>query len=371
MFDRLTIGRSFSARTNSLNFLRLVMAILVIVSHMWLGGFRDPFLMNQTSVGNMAVYGFFAISGFLIASSALRNSFGRFLWQRFLRIFPGYWVCLGVTAFLFGTVAWEHQAHSIGLHCGVVTCYFGSDTGPWQYVYHNLFLRIDQPRIANTPVGVAWPYSWNVSLWTLIYEFLCYLLLGGLAVVGLLRRRVAVLVFTGCLWVCEVIVGIANPHMTNFTWRILTLVPIFLTGSLLFLYRDKIPDSGYMAIGLAILYLASPWLPFGGIVTPFRVTINASQVLAPLIAYPLFWLGIHLPLHRFGARNDYSYGVYIYAGPVAQMLAMWQVQRWGYGAYLALAIAGTVPFAVASWWIIERHALRLKKLLSKSNQVSS
>jgi hypothetical protein len=29
---------------------------------------------------------------------------------------------------------------------------------------------------------------------------------------------------------------------------------------------------------------------------------------------------------------------------------------------MALSVGGTMPFAVASWWLIERHALRLKRL---------
>jgi len=74
------------------------------------------------------------------------------------------------------------------------------------------------------------------------------------------------------------------------------------------------------------------------------------------------WLGMHLPLHMVGARNDYSYGVYIYAFPVQQVLVVWGANRWGYWPYTLLAVASVLPFAVASWWIIEKHALRLKTM---------
>jgi peptidoglycan/LPS O-acetylase OafA/YrhL len=91
-------------------------------------------------------------------------------------------------------------------------------------------------------------------------------------------------------------------------------------------------------------------------------TISGSTLIAPALSYPLLWLGIHLPFQRVGAHNDYSYVVYIYAFPVQQLLAMWQVQRWGYAAFVFLGVVGTVPFAVASWWLIEKRALKLKRL---------
>jgi len=63
---------------------------MVLISHaITTGGFGDEFFLNGTALGTIAVYGFFGISGFLIASSAVRNRPGRYLWQRFLRNFPG------------------------------------------------------------------------------------------------------------------------------------------------------------------------------------------------------------------------------------------------------------------------------------------
>ena len=97
-----SLGAAFDPRNNSLNALRLVFASMVIVSHAWpLGGFgRDP-QIGGIAVGRWAVAGFFVISGYLIASSRGRTPFLTFLWRRFLRIFPGLWVCLLVTVLVF------------------------------------------------------------------------------------------------------------------------------------------------------------------------------------------------------------------------------------------------------------------------------
>lgn len=94
----------------------------------------------------------------------------------------------------------------------------------------------------------------------------------------------------------------------------------------------------------------------------FYPTVTASVLFAVFLVYPIIWLGFHLPLQRVVARNDYSYGVYVYAWPVQQLLATWNVQRWGMTAFMTLSVGATLPFAIASWWFIERHALRLKQL---------
>ena len=73
----------------------------MIFSHaIVLGDYGSEALWGNGTLGGIAVDGFFAVSGFLIAASAMRNHVGRYMWQRFLRIFPGFWVCLVVTAVL-------------------------------------------------------------------------------------------------------------------------------------------------------------------------------------------------------------------------------------------------------------------------------
>jgi len=54
---------------------------------------------------------FFAISGFVITSSLQRRTSGEFLWLRFLRIYPGYWLAIVAIVLLnklvFGSFAWN------------------------------------------------------------------------------------------------------------------------------------------------------------------------------------------------------------------------------------------------------------------------
>src|SRR5262245_6149816 len=97
-----TLADGFALRRNSLNFLRLVFALMVIVSHAWpVGGYGDDPRIAGEKLGTWAVAGFFAISGFLIANSRRHAPMGTFLVRRVLRIYPGYLVCLVVVAFAF------------------------------------------------------------------------------------------------------------------------------------------------------------------------------------------------------------------------------------------------------------------------------
>jgi peptidoglycan/LPS O-acetylase OafA/YrhL len=78
------------------------------------------------------------------------------------------------------------------------------------------------------------------------------------------------------------------------------------------------------------------------------------------LAYLCVWAGIRLPFHRLGQRVDLSYGIYIYAFPVQQLLALRGWPSHGFAVYLIATIALTLPLALASWFVVERPALRRK-----------
>jgi len=156
-------------------------------------------IIHKTTIGTVSVYGFFATSGYLIAGSASRNTPFQHLWQCFLRIFPAFWVCLIVTAFLFGPIAWFHDASSSSTACGF-SCYLREPGGPIGYLTHNFWLQSNQPGIDGTLLNSPLPNLWDGSLWTLGFEFLCYLVVGTLAIVGLFKRRWAIAAAAFLLW---------------------------------------------------------------------------------------------------------------------------------------------------------------------------
>jgi peptidoglycan/LPS O-acetylase OafA/YrhL len=338
-----SLGQSFDPRSNSFNLIRLVLALLVIFSHsIILGGFGSETIWGHTSLGAIAVDGFFALSGFLIAASACRNSFSRFLWQRFLRIFPAFWACLVFTAVIAGPIHWLARQKPFG-------SYWTANDGPFDYVLANSLLRISAYGIAGTPTGVPVPGVWNGSLWTLFYEFMCYLMVAVLAIVGFLRRRRALLVLWAICWSAQIVIGVSGTHAFHSIHYVIRFVPIYLAGVMLWIYRDKIPDSPWLFFGATALFVTG-------------VHFEDPHVLSgPPLAYMGVWVAMHFPGKQIGTKYDISYGVYIYAYVVGQILATWNIHQWGYWPFCFLTICMTCVLAAISCVLIEQPALRLRK----------
>jgi peptidoglycan/LPS O-acetylase OafA/YrhL len=169
------LGVAAESRENSIGFLRFLFAAAVLYSHSFtLGGFgAEPlrtFTSGRESLGSVAVQCFFVLSGFLITRSYEHSqSLFRFLWHRVLRIMPGFWVCMVVTAVVFGPLHYFTVNRNLDL-------YFSTPTlGPLSYVTSNADLTMRQYSIFAMPVKVPYPGAFNGSLWSLAYEFRCYL----------------------------------------------------------------------------------------------------------------------------------------------------------------------------------------------------
>lgn len=348
--DALVLRRS----RNSLNFLRLFLALLVIFSHsISLGGFGNETIAGNDTLGGIAVDGFFGISGFLICASAIRHieehgrlrGLARYFWDRVLRILPAFWVCLVVTALGFGAIGWLDTHSSLA-------GYWAHPFGPVHYLVTNFLLKMNAYPISGTPAHIPYPLVWNGSLWTLYWEFLCYFGIGLLAVLGLLARRRVVLVMAAVIWCVEIGLFI-HPSIHPSVQFAVRFASIFLVGALCYLYRDRVPDSGRLALGLVALACV-------GLAIGHPLSQVSDWLAGPSLVYPVLWLGAHLPFQRVGASNDISYGVYIYAFPVGQLFALAGLQEAGYFPYTFATVACTLPLAAASWWGIERWALKAR-----------
>src|ERR1700733_5848153 len=146
---RGTLGQVFDPRANSLNAWRLALALGVIVWHSWVltGRPAPPFALHQFA-SQAFVDGFFAISGFLIPASWLANPR---LWDyalaRGLRILPGMWVCLFVTAFVIAPIGIAFQGGSAAKLL--------MSSGPLRFVIRNTAIGYGHVDIGGTPRGIA------------------------------------------------------------------------------------------------------------------------------------------------------------------------------------------------------------------------
>ena len=113
---RLDIHPDFASHANGITAGRMILALMVVASHSFtMAGLTEPLVAEtgQVSLGLLAVYGFFGLSGYLLTISRQRTSTTDFLWNRALRILPGYWLAL-----VFGAMAATLAAAIIGQRLG-------------------------------------------------------------------------------------------------------------------------------------------------------------------------------------------------------------------------------------------------------------
>jgi peptidoglycan/LPS O-acetylase OafA/YrhL len=356
-----SLGDALRGHTNSLGLIRLVLAALVIFDHgVPLGGYGVDHVLQltrqQASLGSLAVAGFFAISGYLIAKSGMNADVLQFLWRRVLRIFPAYWAVLIFTAVVVGPIAWVLEGNSFGTYFSLAS------DGPVGYFLANWRLRIGAYGIYDifqhtTPYGhLSGAPVFNGSIWTLIYEFTCYLLIAVLVAFGvLLRARILVPVLTGALFAVQ-LASFVNPEALGAVFpffadsHMINLMLTFLFGSCLAVYSRSVPFDDRLGILSLLVLLVS--LRTGGF----------AIVGLPAGAYLVLYLGARIGgrARLVGAKNDYSYGVYVWGFLVEQCLAFAGVWRWGYAAFTIIALAISLGFAWLSWHGVEKHAMALK-----------
>lgn len=338
----MTIEQRLDPRDNALNLVRWTLAALVIFDHTFPLGYgeRDPQILGVTWA-HYVVVAFFVISGYLITMSRFQSGLVAYAWRRFLRIVPAFWVCLVFTAF-------------------VAAAYGGSVNGGWtassaaEYVWTslNFYNYTDLP--AQTLNGMPHPITWNGSLWTLRFEVFFYVVLGIAMSFPWLRRQRAILavsfviVTAWSIWYHLQYLGTDTPDGP--ISAVAYLFPAFLAGATLYRYADRIPLNG-----------------LGAVIATFGVVVSGAldlerAISALPLAYLMVWIGVVLPrgFRKLASRNDYSYGLYVYSYPVMQILVLAGATDLGQPVFLLLAFLFSIPMSIASWFLIEKPAMRLK-----------
>ncbi len=344
------------------NQIRLLLSILVLTSHSYIvGGYgKEPLIFSRHStltLGSFAVAGFFALSGTLIALSAQRSNLLDFIVARFLRIFPAYFIVLAITAFLLGPIIFTVDHHSLAGYLGDL------HSGPFSYLLKNaLFPNYLQSGIhdifqTTTPYGILDGASvLNGALWSLPLEVRCYVVC-FVVVWASKKFRTPWLAFVA---LAAVGAGITANSLwwsflsTKTEWA-LSLVFVFMCGTAVASIAQRVSVTPALIAGAFGLYVAAALI--GG--TFFNtVGLGTFVILIPAAS--------SLLSHRFAHffNNDLSYGAYLWAWPVLQVLAYANVISLPHIAYFALGLVITLTLAGFSWFFVERPAIRKKKFLS-------
>lgn len=333
-----------SRQANNFNLIRLALALLVIVSHTpeMMDGNRSRELLSLLtggfSFGEFAVDGFFLLSGFLILQSwDSQPSTVPYLRKRLLRIVPGYLLAALLCAFVVGPLA---------APAGYFAAIWPRGLG-WS------LLTLDIPATPAVFAGTHYA-SVNGAMWTIRYEFLCYLVLLALGLAGLLRRRAltAALLAAVLLLYAATACGALRPLGLDADCRqfpMLRFLAFFGTGMLYCRWRAQLRFQPHWAALAAAVLALGTWLGFA------ELSLLAGG------SYLFFYLAFHGPswLAPWRRLPDISYGVYLYGWPAGKLL-LWYAPGLGQGAATALTMALACVCGLVSWHLVEKPALRLK-----------
>jgi peptidoglycan/LPS O-acetylase OafA/YrhL len=299
--------------------LRIVLASLVVLNHSFLivdGTYATIERYHLWSLFSFVLPMFFALSGFLITGSAQRLKLKDFLLNRGLRIVPALAVDILIAALILGPALTTYPLSQYYL-APAFTHYFLNIVG---------FIHYELPGVfTHNP----FPNQVNGSLWTVPYEIGCYLLMAVMIRLALVRSLNGIMasfvsfcfVFYGLNWYYS---GNTSPldgdtaiqhYLGNFfSDRGNYLYFYFFSGILVYVFRYHLPYRGSLAL-----------LSAGAILCSSFVTLPAVKPL--LLTLPVGYLTTYLGLLRFPkvplySRGDYSYGIYLYAYPIQQMLVL-------------------------------------------------
>ena len=343
------------------------MATGVILCHSWpLTGRRVAFEPARQLLSDVWVDGFFAISGFLITWSWFRHPRLReFFVARGLRILPGFWVCLAVIAFVIAPISVAVQGGSAR---GLLQSF-----EPIRYLVSNSAVLMAKIDVGGTPRGVPFAGQWNGSLWTLTFELLCYIAVAALGVASLLSRRwILPGLFILALW-WSVSLGPTSGvfdkpqgagHAVDPAAAALFMeqsaarfAVMFLAGALLYQFRSKIPAAWSLVAGGVLIVLVASLLP------------NYRMVGAIPLAYAIIVSGALMRHDWLDLRTDLSYGVYIYAWPMQQLLVICGLAFLNPFVFAIVATIATLPLAALSWFVVEKPSLALKSRLLRKKGI--
>ena len=334
---------------NNFDALRLLAAFIVIYGHgRDLIDGTEPGLWNGP-IAKLGLDIFFSVSGYLVTRSWDRNpDAAGFALRRGLRLMPGLAVCVLLIACVLGPVVTRLPLGQYLLHAR-----------SWSYLANiALYLQLFLPGVFETlPRGSAV----NGSLWSLFPEVLCYCTVPFVATLRPRPRRL-VLLAGGCAAGAMALYLIQAPDAPAVEFYSLYVsyglqeVPFFFVGALLSLI-DRGRPGFYRLLPAALLFAAGCWLAL-------VVTWRSVPLEWFVLPYLVIGIGIRSTpvLSRADTAGDLSYGLYLYAFPV-QQLVLYYLPHLAHP--LAACVLLTLPLAWLSWHLVEQPALLARARLDR------
>ena len=358
---------------NNFGFLRLILSILVLISHYFIYTGKPEIVTIglghfKADVGTIAVGGFFAISGYLLTSSAANQNQKDYFIRRIFRIFPGYLALMLLTSCsLFFLARSEYLQFKIN---------------PFEhYFLRNIFLIQFTKKIDGVFYLNPIPNIINGSLWSLAPEFICYVVLFltvkafGFKISNLRNTLVLLLILSiifglmvTFLPVANQIIGNVFPEKEVEFLRLLNALQAFLVGSLIRIKeKQKCPRFRVSRIKKISILLLS-------VLIIYSCYFLVGSVLIAILVIVFGKRNAKTKISKLCLKQDISYGIYLYHVPLLQYLILFRSDLAlnpliEFFTYVTISlIAG-----ILSWITVEnpskRFASRITQVMKKKEDV--
>ncbi len=340
--------QSLQNKSSNFDFIRILLASLVIISHSFpLTGEKEILSVitnNQLELGGLSVNLFFVLSGyFIFVSVKTSRSIYNFLWKRLIRIYPALFILMLFTLML---LPFAYNGNNIFL-----------EKSYWLYTPNTLSLY----HLAYSVSGVFEnnPYKniVNGSLWSLSYEFTMYLSIGTLFFIK--NRKISICVIL-IVFLSSYLFSQINPLFLNKYFKIMyldtnqfyRLTSFFFAGSLLTFIDLEKNNKLSTRILLFVILIVGVYFKFYHFLAPLILPILIIQL--GLLSTPI--------LTNISKRiGDISYGVYIYGFLIQQTLMNYLNLNSITLMFCSLII--TYILAYFSWHFVEKKMIKYKNLI--------
>jgi peptidoglycan/LPS O-acetylase OafA/YrhL len=335
------IHKNSSHGRNCFDVLRHLAALMVIFSHHHaLFPRPETTIVAFESNGGLAVAVFFSISGYLVADSFVRSGdFLTFIGKRVRRIFPGLVICAaivvyGMTSFSLAINQWA---------------YIASYKTFKDFLSMAMMLPVSIPPLV---VGYKYAGPANGALWTLPVEFCCYLIFGlAMSMVRSWRTPAVLLVLAIA---GQIFLGNATKAISFYAVPVEWLLPYgicFSVGALLSQtkesWREPRVKLALLCAALLMLYTVNEM--------PERSVMGFAA-----IALITIMVGTLFPDPFIKGRLDISYGLYIYAWPIDQLVINRTSLNWWQSLLVTTVL--TIAAGLASWFLVEKPMTRASRI---------
>ena len=341
-------------RVNNYDFLRILAASMVIIGHsIPLTGSKSTvpgFILYP--VHELAVIIFFSVSGFLVTRSAdTTKRFADFFLKRLTRLLPALFTVVLVSIFVIGPALSTKGPLSFLL-----------DPSTYMYLMNLIFYPVySMPGVFNS---LPYPSVVNGSLWTLPVEFACYLMA---AVVVSIFGKAKVYVFASLL---AVFVSTSLIFQGNLLRVVLYgseigsasgVAGYFMAGGTIYFLTRKFENFLRLDVATILLFL---WIFSVQLSIPLAQSIGYLAVPYLVLAFAESSTPI---LRRAGRFGDPSYGMYLWAFPIQQLILSSRFSHLSLEMNILLVFILSISAGFVSWHFIEKIAMRRSLSRARTN----